>query len=163
MDFARLNTVAACQKTRTVIVEINGEPTDIEIDIIGTEAPQARRAMAAVRARMPELEKRRAQLQERTQKVAESSEEYERAIDALAKIDDEVNAVWCRYMAECTVAWRNLDSDGAPIPFSVEKAEELYLQSHYLQAAVLPSVMDRAAFMGNVQAPGAPSSKRKRA
>lgn len=154
MDFSKLNTAAACQKTRTVAVDVNGELTDIEIDIIGTEALQARRAMAAVRAKLPMIETRRTQLQERLKNLAEGAEEYAQIIDALAKLDAESTAVWCRYMAECTVGWRNLEDAGVQIPFSVETAESLYVQSHYLQAAVLPSVMDRAAFLGNVSKPG---------
>lgn len=162
MDFSKLNTSAACQSVRTIVVEINGEPTDVEIDIIGADAPQAKRAMAALRARMPALETRRAQLQERVKNLAEGSEEYGKAIDALAKIDSDVTALWCRYMAECTVAWRNIDEDGAAVPYSVEKAEEFYTHSQYLQASVLPSVMDRAGFLGNVQPSGRSSSKTKR-
>lgn len=162
MDFSKLNTTAACQTVRTVVVEVNGEPTDVEIDIIGTDAPQAKRAMAALRARMPALETRRAQLQERVKSMAEGSEDHAKIIDALTKIDEDVTRLWCRYMAECTVAWRSIEEDGAPVPFSTEKAEEFYTQSQYLQAAVLPSVMDRAGFMGNVPLALPTSSKAKR-
>lgn len=161
MDFSKLNTSAACQSARTIVVEINGEPTDVEIDIIGADAPQAKRAMAALRARMPALETRRAQLQDRVKNLAEGSEEYGKVIDALSKIDGDVTALWCRYMAECTVAWRNIEEDGTSVPFSVEKAEEFYTQSQCLQASVLPSVMDRVGFLGNVH-PGSPSLSKTR-
>lgn len=154
MDVSQLNTSVACQKPRTVVVEVNGEPTDVEIDIIGADAPQARRAMAAVRAKLPMIETRRTQLQERLKNIAEGTDERAQILDALSNLDADATAVWCRYMAECTVAWRNLEDAGAPIPFSVETAESLYVQSQPLQAAVLPSVMDRVAFLGNVSKPG---------
>lgn len=162
MDFAKINTAAACQTVRTVIVEVDGVPTDIEVDVIGADSPQARRANAAVRAKLPPLEARRAQLHERLKKLAAGTAEAEQIIDALAKIDADINAAWCRYMAECTVAWRNIEADGVPVPFSVETAEQFYAQSQPLQATVMPAVWDRAGFLGNVPTNGGSSSKPKR-
>lgn len=154
MDVSQLNTSVACQQARTIDVEVDGKPTDVKIEVIGADAPKAKRAMAAVRAKLPMIGTRRTQLQERLKNIAEGTDEHAQILDALANLDSEETAVWCRYMAECTVTWHNIEDKGTPIPFDVETAESLYVQSQPLQAAVLPSVMDRAAFLGNASKPG---------
>lgn len=161
MDFASLNTSAASEKPRTIIVKLNGEPTDVEIDIIGSHSQKARRAQAEHAAKTPKIEARIKQLSDRLANLDDSHKDYPQVLEALTEARDQKAQAMCRLLAQMTCGWRNLDANGVPVEFSEDVAEQFYAQSEPMFLSVLPEVADTGAFLGNVSSGGSNSGSTK--
>jgi hypothetical protein len=129
MDLKKLDSVAACENGRDIVIrDAEGIETDITFNVVGVDSKVFRNENAKLQAKLKLAEKRGKEL------------------DA-----DEVESEYCRMIAKCTLGWQNLTEGGKPIPFSEEKATEIYEGFPLIKSQVFAALFDRAAFLGNLQ------------
>lgn len=102
------------------VVDLNGEETDFRIHVRGTDSPEFERIVAqADRARKPN-------------KAMSLMEAKRNTLDMLAQM---------------TIGWEGLKDNGRAVPFSQEKAREIYKAHNWLREQVDAFIGDRANFM----------------
>lgn len=103
-----------------------GKPTDAKFRIVGSDSEHFQRLKA-----------------ERSRKVAKRLQET----GAEALTPEEMDEMACEMLAACTLGWSGLNHDGKPVPFSTEKAKEVYSQYPAIRDQINLAIADRANFL----------------
>ena len=129
MDLSNLDSVAACERgTEIIIKDANDIETDIAIGVVGVDSKAYRTEFNKLNARLEMSRKRGKPL-----------------------VGEEAEDLWCWLIARCTTGWKNLTLNGKDVPFSTEKAHEIYTNYPLIKAQVFAEINNRAAFLGNVE------------
>jgi hypothetical protein len=129
MDLKKLDSVAACEQGLDVpIKHPDGTPTDITFKVIGVDSKVFRQGHATLQAKLKLAEKRGKEIPH-----------------------DDIEGEYCRLMARCTLGWENLTDGGKDVPFSQDKAAEIYENYPIIKSQVFVALLDREAFLGNSQ------------
>ena len=135
MDLKKLDSVAACERGMDLVIKDElDQPTDIIVSVVGVDSATYRREHARLQAKI-EIAKKRG-----------------KPIDG-----DDLEALYIDLSAKCTTGWQNLDMGVTPVPFSVDKALEIYTAFPMIKTQVFVALYDRAGFLGNVVRNSPPS------
>lgn len=127
-----LNTIADVSTSDyTVIDPTTGAPTDLVITLAGPEH-EKRKQLDLSRARKVRRE------------LAKSGKLQ--MVDPEDEIEDQTDL-----MVVCTLGWKGLEDKGVPVPFSPEKARELYGDPKlaWLRKQVLNALFERDRFIAS--------------
>lgn len=122
MDLATLDTVNFCEQGAELelLHPGNARPLGAFITLAGVDSSRHRQAIAAI-------------AEKRTRAGA-------RGVDEVLKEDVEL-------AVRCTIDWRNLELDGAGLPFTPENAREVYTRFPWIREQALAFVASRANFL----------------
>lgn len=139
MDLLTLDTKAHAQAGAVLSLEhpATGEPVGVEINLMGSDSE-------AFRGKKRELERARADKLRRARSRS--------AVD-LSTTDNES----CALLAACTTGWTGVEKGKKEIPFSVQAAEEIYMELPWIREQVDAFVGDRANFLPK-ESPKQPST-----
>lgn len=127
-DLRKLDTIAAAENGFTFkLVDIDDIETDVEISVIGVGSRTYRTAMSKI-----DRERNMAEKRGKTLSTEDSDE------------------LWIELIAKCTSGWKNLHLDGKDVPFSQEKAQEIYKDFPFVRNQVLGKIHDIKAQLGNL-------------
>ena len=124
MDLADFDVLAAVEKGHTYTVltpygEDKGKPTDIQIDVAGIGSKLYDTAMGRIRA-----------YQEKQQSRGKP-------------VDQEyMDSLYMRLVVDCTRGWTGLKENKKDVPFSKDKATEMYEKYPWLRSQVLDAMAD---------------------
>lgn len=123
MDLKKFDTLNAVEKPQKFIMkDWDDEDTDISFTIYGVGSKV--------------YEKYHSKL-ERAQKRAKGKE----------LSVDETNELWIDILANCIVAWENVEEDGKAIEFNYDNAVDLLTRYPYFRNSILAQMMDVRAFL----------------
>lgn len=132
MDLNAVDSIAACERGREITInDAAGNPTDFRIMLMGVDSRVFKLEFGKLNSKMAMLAKR-----------------------GKAMPPDEEEKDLCRIMAKCTLGWSGLTSGGEAVPFSREKAEEIYLGYPLIHKQVFTELLDREAYLGNGERAG---------
>lgn len=137
MDIKLLDAVGAAEKGLTFFLEdADGVETDIQISVVGVGSRAYKAAKQIIDAKESNAYKRGKPLSE-----------------------EEKEDMWGTLAAKCTTGWSNLQADGKDIPFSVEKATEIYKAYPFIGNQVAKQIANLQVMMGNLNASSKSSAK----
>lgn len=127
MDLKKLDSVAACERGMDIIIkDAEGNETDILVKVVGVDSKVFKLENGKLQVKLKQAERKGKELD-----------------------PEEVESDYCRVIAKCTLGWENLSENGKDVPFSEDKAAEIYESYPLIKAQVFAALFDRAAFLGN--------------